>query len=294
VSRKHNLSPVGEDYGVQVKSLRLSSDDVSEQTLRALLKAVEDDEVALPTLPEVALKVREAAERSDVTIARLAGVIGTDTALTARMLKVVNSPLLRSGWEVNDLQAAIARLGVIYTSNLAVGLAMEQMFRSKSKALDRRLREVWRNSVVVAGVCHSICKRRSDLSAGQAFLAGLVHMIGVLPILSYTDKHSLQVSPQELDYVINHIHPIIGHRILAQWDFPAQLADVPSGFSDLSRRSEKTDYVDVVQAACIISSQGGAGPLSSVDWEENHALLALGLKRSDVGLYLEEASALAS
>nr|WP_254177161.1 HDOD domain-containing protein [Pseudomonas aeruginosa] len=270
-----------------------SLDDVSEQTLRALLKAVEDDEIALPSLPEVALKVREAAELPDVTIPRLAGVIGTDTALTARMLKVVNSPLLRSGWEVTDLQAAIGRLGVIYTSNLSVGLAMEQMFRSKSKALDRKLREVWRKSLVVAGVCHAICKRRSDLSADQAILAGLVHMIGVLPILTYIDKHSLHVSPAELDYVINHVHPVIGHRILSQWGFPAQLADVPSSFSDLSRGSEQLDYVDVVQAACIISNQGSSGPFGDVDWEKSHALQALGLKRSDVGLYLEGASVLA-
>ncbi|NRC34301.1 HDOD domain-containing protein [Pseudomonas aeruginosa] len=293
MSRKHNLSPVGEGYGAQIKSMPSSLDDVSEQTLRALLKAVEDDEIALPSLPEVALKVREAAELPDVTIPRLAGVIGTDTALTARMLKVVNSPLLRSGWEVTDLQAAIGRLGVIYTSNLSVGLAMEQMFRSKSKALDRKLREVWRKSLVVAGVCHAICKRRSDLSADQAILAGLVHMIGVLPILTYIDKHSLHVSPAELDYVINHVHPVIGHRILSQWGFPAQLADVPSSFSDLSRGSEQLDYVDVVQAACIISNQGSSGPFGDVDWEKSHALQALGLKRSDVGLYLEGASVLA-
>ncbi|HBO5516167.1 TPA: HDOD domain-containing protein [Pseudomonas aeruginosa] len=271
----------------------MSLDDVSEQTLRDLLKAVEDDEVALPTLPEVALRVREAAELPDVTIARLAGVIGTDTALTARMLKVVNSPLLRSGWEITDLQAAIGRLGVIYTSNLAVGLAMEQMFRSKSRALDQKLREVWRKSLAVAGICHAICKRRSDLSADQAILAGLVHMIGVLPILTYTEKQSLRLSPAELEYVINQVHPAIGHKILTQWDFPAQLAEVPGGFSDLSRRSEQLDYVDVVQAACIILSHGSSGPFGLVDWEENHALLALGLKRSDAGSYLEEASVLA-
>lgn len=293
MSRKHNLSPVGEGYGAQIMSLPLSLDDVSEQTLRALLKAVEDDEVALPTLPEVALKVREAAEQPDVTISRLAVVIGTDTALTTRMLKVVNSPLLRSGWEITDLQAAIGRLGVIYTSNLAVGLAMEQMFRSKSKALDGKLREVWRMSLVVAGVCHAICKRRTDLSADKAILAGLVHMIGVLPILTYIDKHSLCISSAELDYVINHVHPVIGHRILAQWDFPAQLADVPISFSDLSRRSEQLDYADVVQAACIISNQGSSGPFGGIDWESSHSLLALGLKRSDAALYLEEASVLA-
>lgn len=66
-----------------------------------------------------------------------------------------------------------------------------------------------------------------------------------------------------------------------------------SSFSDLSRRSDQLDYVDVVQAACIISSQGSSGPFGGVDWETSHALLALGLKRSDADLYLEEASVLA-
>lgn len=291
--RKHHLSPVGEGNKAYVNSLSLSLDDVSEQTLQDLLKAVDDDEIALPTLPEVALRVREAAELPDVTIARLAGVIGTDTALTARMLKVVNSPLLRSGWEITDLQAAIGRLGVIYTSNLAVGLAMEQMFQSKSQALDLKLREVWRKSLVVAGICHAICKSRSDLSAGQGILAGLIHMIGVLPVLTYTEKHKLRFTPAELEYVINHVHPVIGHRILAQWDFPAHLAEVPGSFSDLRRRSDRLDYVDVVQAACIISSHGSSGPFGDVDWDDIPALLALGLKPSDAGLYLEGASVLA-
>ncbi|KSQ21807.1 histidine kinase [Pseudomonas aeruginosa] len=264
---------------------------LSDIALRDLLKAIEDDEVALPTLPEVALAVREAAESPDVSISQLASVIGTDTALTARILKVVNSPLLRSGWEITDLQAAIGRLGVIYTSNLAVGLAMEQMFCGKSKAVDGKLRDIWKKSLLVAGVCYSICRHRSDLKADQALLAGLVHMIGVLPILTYADHHNeLHTAPADLDSVIERIHPQIGFRILEQWDFPAQLTAVPRGYADLTRRSGALDYVDVVQAAALITSLGGESKYAAIDWDTVPGIQALGLKRSDVHLYLEEAT----
>lgn len=292
MSRKHNLSLKGEDEPFQEDYLSPAV-KFSERTLRDLLKAIEDDEVALPSLPEVALKVREAAESPDVSIGQLASVIGTDTALTARILKVVNSPLLRSGWEIVDLHAAIGRLGLVYTSNLAVGLAMEQMFRSKSQTVDRKLRLIWSRSLTVAGVGHAICRRRTDLNADQATLAGIVHKIGVLPILAYADQQNLQIAPAELDSLIDEIHPIIGHRILTQWDFPEQLAEVPRGYLDLARVSDHLDYVDVVQAASIIASQGSNGRYAKLDWSSVSSLRALALKPGEANQYLDEAAVLA-
>jgi HD-like signal output (HDOD) protein len=291
VSRKHNFTPVGKGEAA-VTDRKMSLDDISEQTLRALLKAIEGDEIALPTLPEVALRVREEAESPDVSIAKLASVIGTDTALTTRILKVVNSPLLRSGWMINDLQSAIARLGVVYTSNLAVGLAMEQMFRSKSKTVDEKLREIWRQSLLTAGLCHLICRKRSDLKADQAILAGLVHMLGVLPILTYADAQDLELSPGDLEHVITQAHPVIGQKILAEWNFPSQLTNVPCGYADLTRKTEHLEYVDVVQAACILSAPAGSEPFGDVDWNDVPSLEALGLKRGEAALYLEEAALL--
>ena len=69
---------------------------LAEKVQQELIQAIENDELVLPTLPEVALKVREAAEDPNVGIADLAKVIGNDAALTARIIKVVNSPLLRT------------------------------------------------------------------------------------------------------------------------------------------------------------------------------------------------------
>ncbi len=292
MSRKHNLSLNGEVEHFQ-EAHPLPAAKISERTLQDLLKAIDDDEVALPSLPEVALKVREAAESPEVSIGQLSSVICTDTALTARILKVVNSPLLRSGWEITDLHAAIGRLGLVYTSNLAVGLAMEQMFRSKSQAVDRKLRLIWSRSLTVAGVGHAICRRRTDLKADQATLAGIVHKIGVLPILAYIDQHELQIAPAELDSLIDEIHPIIGHRILTQWDFPKQLAEVPRGYLDLARESLHPDYVDVVQAASIISSKGCTGRYAKLDWSSVSSLRALALEPGEASQYLDEAVLLA-
>ncbi|PKM00621.1 MAG: hypothetical protein CVV17_08140, partial [Gammaproteobacteria bacterium HGW-Gammaproteobacteria-7] len=76
---------------------------LAEKVQRELIQAIDNDELVLPTLPEVALKVREAAEDPDIGIAQLSKVIGNDAALTARIVKVVNSPLLRDWLDGNPV-----------------------------------------------------------------------------------------------------------------------------------------------------------------------------------------------
>lgn len=68
---------------------------LAETVLDELLEALDNDELILPTLPEVALRVRETAENPNTSIADLCKVIGSDVAISARLIKVVNSPLLR-------------------------------------------------------------------------------------------------------------------------------------------------------------------------------------------------------
>lgn len=63
------------------------------------------------------MSIREAAEDSEISVAALSKVIGRDAALSARLIKVVNSPLLRAAVEVTDLHTAITRLGINYSCN---------------------------------------------------------------------------------------------------------------------------------------------------------------------------------
>jgi HD-like signal output (HDOD) protein len=251
---------------------------LAEKVQRELIQAIDNDELVLPTLPEVALRVREAAEDPDIGIAQLSKVIGNDAALTARIVKVVNSPLLRTNKEITDLQMAVARLGINYTCNLATGLAMEQMFQATSDVVDRKMREVWNKSTEIAGICHVLCKHYTRLLPDQATLAGLVHQIGVLPILTYAEDHSeLLADSISLNHVIEQIHPIIGDRILRTWEFPEQIAMIPSQYLDFSRDSAKVDYVDIVQVATLQSYLGSEHPYTQLDWSQIPAFRKLGL-----------------
>jgi HD-like signal output (HDOD) protein len=251
---------------------------LAEKVQKELIQAIDNDELVLPTLPEVALKVREAAEDPDISIPQLSKVIGNDAALTARIIKVVNSPLLRTNKEITDLQMAVGRLGINYTCNLATGLAMEQMFQATSDVVDRKMREVWNKSTEIAGICHVLCKHYTRLLPDQATLAGLVHQIGVLPILTYAEDHSeLLADSISLNHVIEQIHPIIGDKILRAWEFPELIAMVPGQYLDFTRDSAKVDYVDIVQVATLQSYLGSEHPFTQLDWSQIPAFHKLGL-----------------
>lgn len=145
---------------------------LAEMVQAQLLDAIEKDDLVLPTLPEVALSIREAAEDSEISVAALSKVIGRDAALSARLIKVVNSPLLRAAVEVTDLHTAITRLGINYSCNLAIGLVIEQIFHARSSAVEQKLREIWANSLEVAGISYEITRRYTQLKPEQATWVG--------------------------------------------------------------------------------------------------------------------------
>ena len=76
-------------------------DNIAEIVSKNIITAIKDDQLILPTLPEVALKVREVADDPSADIESLANVISCDPALSARLIRVANSPLLRAGRPVD-------------------------------------------------------------------------------------------------------------------------------------------------------------------------------------------------
>ncbi|WP_150300643.1 HDOD domain-containing protein [Pseudomonas profundi] len=256
--------------------------DLAERVQTQLMDAIDRDQLVLPTLPEVALRVREAAEDPDVSIPALVQEISNDAALSARLIKVVNSPLLRTRQEITDLSMAVNRMGISYTANLATGLAMAQMFQATSDVIDQKMRLVWTRSLEVAGISHVLCRHYTRLKPDQATLGGLVHQIGVLPILSYAEEHDeLLRDPASLDLVIERLHPLLGDRILDAWDFPLPLRRIPSQHLDFQRDSEATDYADIIQVAMLQSLSGTDHPFTEMDWNSLPSFTKLGLTQSE-------------
>lgn len=251
-----------------------------EQTFLAeLLDAIKNDRLTLPTLPEVALRIREAVEDPEATSSAIANEIAKDAALAARVIKVANSPLLRGRIAVDNLQLAITRMGIAFVRNLATGLAMEQMFQATNDQVDARLRETWEHSIEVASICQVLASHYTDLKPDQAMLAGLVHEIGTLPILTCAeDTPEILEHKGILEKVIHRLHPKIGAAILKTWDFPNELVAIPLGYLDFERTHEgPADYVDLVTVANLQSYAGSNHRLGQVDWTTVPAFQKLGM-----------------
>lgn len=252
--------------------------NLAEKIKNEVTTAVDNDELELPTLPEVALRIRDAAEDPDVSALGLARVITEDAGLAGRMIKVANSPLYRGANTIDDLNTAVSRLGVALAANLAIGMAMEQMFQATSDLVDRKLRKVWSHATEVAGISGLLAKKFTRLRPDQAALAGLTHSIGVLPILAWAEQNTnLLGDSMTLDRVIEGIHGALGTMILQSWEFADEIALVPSHYAAFDRAAPAADYADVVMVANLQTLVGTNHPYTEMDWSEIRAFANLGL-----------------
>ena len=254
--------------------------------------AIASDELDLPTLPEVALRIREVADDDDVSAGALVEVVADDPSLSAQLVKLANSPMFRATRPIEDLHMAISRIGVVYAANVATGLAMQQMFQATSDMIDRKMRETWNHATQVAAIAGVLAKHYTDLSPDQATLGGLLHNIGVLPILSWAEEHSRLIpDSMTLDKVIESQHGSLGTMILTSWEFPVEIASIPNNYLNWDRTNSDTDYVDVVIVANIQARQGTDHPHGQVDTGNIGAFDNLGLNADDDAEAEEDLSA---
>lgn len=253
---------------------------LEQEFLNELVDAIKNDRLILPTLPEVALKIRDAANDPEVNSNTLSVVIGQDAALAARIIKVANSPLMRGAVTVDNLQLAITRMGISFVRNLATGLAMEQMFQATHDMVDKRLRRSWEHSLEVASISHVLASNFTKLKPDQATLAGLVHEIGILPILTLAEENPEILEKESvLDKIISRLHGRVGKAIMKAWEFPEELLDIPMGCLDFTRQSKGSaaDYIDVVTVAKLQSLNEQGNPFTDLDVSTVPAFAKLGL-----------------
>ncbi|MGR9101051.1 MAG: HDOD domain-containing protein [Gammaproteobacteria bacterium] len=230
-------------------------------------KELKANRIILPTLPDVALKVRDSIIKNEANAYKLAEIILTDTALSARLIQVANSPLFRGTHEIINIQMAVTRLGNKTVHSLVSSLVMQQIFSPTTDILEQYFRQIWSQSVNVAAISRALCSFTRHLNSDEAMLAGLIHQIGKLPILTIVENMpDIRENRPKLDALLDEAHQQIGAIIMDTWNFPEELKKVPSEYLDFQRNSGPTaDYVDVVQVAYLQTVAGTNHPSASVD-----------------------------
>lgn len=247
----------------------------AEQFFSDLKQAVESDQIILPTLPEVALKVRDAVESESTSAQQIADTLTQDASLSARLIQVSNSPLYRSRNPIEDLQMAVTRLGIRMVRDLVISLAMKQIYQATSDVLDEHFRRSWNTAVEVAAICRMLATTVPGINPEQALLAGLIHNIGTLPILvKAEDDDDLFNNSEALGLVIDELQSRVGSLILETWNFGDAMTNVVKHAHDFTYDHEGgADLVDLVQIALL---QGGHIK-EDIDWGDVPAFNKLGM-----------------
>ncbi len=252
---------------------------LEETVLDSVQEGFRLNAVKLPTLPEVTLRVREVAADPDAGVEELAAEIVRDAALTARLIRIANSPMLRGRIEVRTLPQAVTRLGFYYVRDLSTALAMEHTFEPKCDIAKLLMKRIARRSRDIAALSHVLARHCTALPPEQALLAGLMHCVGALPLLVALHEHdSGGLDADELFSLIERRHSDIGSTLLRHWRFPEDIACVPAAYRDGSRDSAgDPDYADVVTVADMLCQPRERVP----ELGEVGAAQRLGLRTAD-------------
>lgn len=249
----------------------VNQDDM--QFLQLLSRELGNKSIKLPSFPDAVIKIRDALEKEDCDIQRIAQLASAETMLASRLMQAANSAFFNSaGSRINDLNAAVMRLGLKEVRNMAIALAVEQIFIAKEHpSIAKDLATLWRRSVSVSSVAFVLARECSDVDPEQAFLCGLLHEVGKLYMLTKAeDFPGVTVDMLACSDDPNSWHPQVGRCIVESWGFSEEIVETLEPVEYLNEnRSHPTKLLDVVFAAEMVCA---ANPKVPLDYE--HVCLA--------------------
>lgn len=230
--------------------------------LTILVDKIKNDTLVLPTLPAIALKIRKAADDPNVNLSKMGDVIAKDPSLSARMIRIANSAYMGRRVKVTSVNQATTRIGLQQIKNIATALAMEQLFVSKNEIISLYIKREWENTTAVVANSMAVMQlyqqrvKKHDLSMDTMSLVGLVHNIGVLPILTEAERHKdVFANPTFLDIAIDKLSARLGTTIMQGWGFGREFAIVTAKWRDLSYHTKAISYLDFVRVGAALAGR---------------------------------------
>ncbi len=199
--------------------------------LRMVINRIED----LPPLPLIVHKILNLTQDEKTNTTELAKVISNDQALTAKVLRIANSPLYHVSSVVTSISHAVALLGFRAIRNLALGFSTVDSFvESEGNRVFPR-QKFWEHSLACAHCCKAVADRIRHRFPDEAFVGGLLHDIGRMVFTQFFPdpfNHALGEALVKrrslIDLEREEIgipHTLVGKLLLQKWNLPPSLAD---------------------------------------------------------------------
>jgi HD-like signal output (HDOD) protein len=189
---------------------------------------------SLEPLPAVGLKVLELSERPDLVPNDLTELIQTDSALTAKVLKLANSALYGCTREIASIHEAGTRLGTRILTNLVITGCAARHFRNYGGQDPRKVRRAWERSIANAISASLLASISGAVEKHRAYTAGLLQDIGELVLERHCARERAAITEEVArgadmlaaeQAVLGISHADVGSRLAARWNLPEVLVD---------------------------------------------------------------------
>ncbi|MFC1586403.1 HDOD domain-containing protein, partial [Fibrobacterota bacterium] len=203
----------------------------------------------LPVFPETAQKLISTLEDPDSSAADIAKLVQYDPAISAAILKVVNSAYYNPGQaSIGNIKQAVARIGVAEIRKICMAFGAMKVFEASSDLID--LRAFWKHCIGVAFCTKVVFKRLGEEEKKQkdAFTAGLFHDIGILILDQFFPDEYRKIRTefeedragalQAENSALGINHGEIGSLLLQKWKFPSFIWESAAWHHEPDRSSE--------------------------------------------------------
>ncbi len=186
----------------------------------------------LISLPEVYLKLQQLLADDDYSLNDIAEVISFDPAITARLLRMVNSSFFGLNAKVETINHAINYVGVKQVHDLVLATSMADTFRDMNTAAFN-MRDFWTESIYCAIFAQNLGVFTEDKGSDRLFIAGLLHNIGnlmmrqsipdlIIETEELAEQQQIPIHEAEKQ-IIGFNFAEIGAELLHQWNLPENL-----------------------------------------------------------------------
>jgi len=271
-----------------------------------ILKDQEDEEVAkvssrwlgevsgLVSPPDVYVKVFDLMESPTATADDMGLIISQDPSLTARLLKIVNSPFYNFSSRIDTVSRAVAVIGLRELYSLVVAVSAVKSFSAIPNDVVN-MDTFWRHSIYCGIISRLLAKRCNVLHTERLFIAGLLHDIGSLVIYNRVPdvaKRMLDTAngDEEMLFAIESeelgfTHADLGGELLKQWSLPESLQEAVAFHHQPGRAKGAKMEAAIVHIANVLANQSELGAFCEVKVPETEidgaAWIATGLKKEE-------------
>lgn len=216
----------------------------------------------LESPPRLALRLRSIISGAMLEPRAMARLVSHDPVLTLKLMADANAAAEADEGPVESCTAAIERLGARKARESVDRYALRETFETRSRWPAQRMVEFWRHSHEVGSTCFVLARIGKVLGPEKALVAGLLHDIGVVPVLMrMRDFPALANDPHEADATIERLKARAGEMMLRRWGFSDAFVDVARDAEKWIRErdDDEADYADVVIVAQVHGMLGLKG-----------------------------------